>query len=64
MAGALDLRLAGPRRYDGLLVPDAWMGAGRPEATPADIRQALRLLTRACLLTGLLLAATLLLTAT
>jgi adenosylcobinamide-phosphate synthase len=44
MAGALGLRLAGPRRYAGELVEDAWMGDGRPAATPADIRRGLRLL--------------------
>jgi adenosylcobinamide-phosphate synthase len=63
MAGALDLRLAGPRRYAGDLVTDAWMGKGRAAAMPADIRQALRLLTRACIITGLLLAAALALAA-
>ena len=44
MAGALGLRLAGPRRYGGELVEDAWMGDGRAAATPADIRRALRVL--------------------
>jgi adenosylcobinamide-phosphate synthase len=48
MAGSLDLRLAGPRRYGGEVVEDAWMGDGRPDATPADIRNALRLLVLAC----------------
>jgi adenosylcobinamide-phosphate synthase len=61
MAGALGLRLAGPRRYAGELVDDAWMGAGRAAATPADIRRALRLLALATLLTGLALAFALLL---
>jgi adenosylcobinamide-phosphate synthase len=55
MAGALGLRLAGPRRYGGQLVEDAWMGAGRAAATPADIRRALRVLAIACALTGALL---------
>jgi adenosylcobinamide-phosphate synthase len=40
-------------------VEDAWMGAGRAAATPADIRRALRLLALATLLLGLLLAAAL-----
>ena len=48
MAGALGLRLAGPRRYAGELVEDAWMGDGRSAANPADIRRALRLLIFAC----------------
>ncbi len=43
MAGALGLSLAGPRSYDGVLVPDAVMGDGRREATAADIRGALAL---------------------
>lgn len=47
-AGALGLRLAGPRVYDGVAVDDAWMGDGRAEATPADIRRALALYRRSC----------------
>jgi adenosylcobinamide-phosphate synthase len=43
MAGALDLALAGPRVYGGVLVPDHMMGDGRREADAADIRRALRL---------------------
>ncbi len=42
-AGALGLRLAGPRRYGDEVVADAWMGSGRAEAEAADIRRALRL---------------------
>jgi adenosylcobinamide-phosphate synthase len=56
MAGCLDLRLAGPRRYEGVLIDDAWMGEGRTEATPADIRSTLDLIRRATLITALLLA--------
>ncbi|MEQ9331600.1 adenosylcobinamide-phosphate synthase CbiB [Thalassobaculum sp.] len=47
-AGALGLRLAGPRSYDGAMVEDAWMGDGRAEATPEDIRRGLSLFRRAC----------------
>jgi adenosylcobinamide-phosphate synthase len=43
MAGALGIRLAGPRRYHGVLVDDGWMGDGRAELTAADIRSALAL---------------------
>jgi adenosylcobinamide-phosphate synthase len=50
MAGALGLRLAGPRVYDGLLVPDAHMGDGRAEATADDIARALALYRTACVL--------------
>ena len=48
MAGALGLRLAGPRVYGETLVDDGFMGSGRREADAADIRRALRLFTRAC----------------
>jgi adenosylcobinamide-phosphate synthase len=41
MAGALGLRLAGPRVYDGAVVDDHWMGDGRAEATIQDIDRAL-----------------------
>ena len=50
MAGALGLRLAGPRTYAGVRVDDAWMGDGRPGATEADIKRALRLYRTACAL--------------
>ena len=48
MAGCLGLKLAGPRRYAGELVDDAWMGEGRAAATPTDIRRALRVYVLAC----------------
>lgn len=48
-AGALGLRLAGPRIYGGQTVEDAWMGDGRAEATPGDILRALSLFRLACL---------------
>lgn len=50
MAGALGLRLAGPRVYGGVPVEDAWMGDGRAAATVADLRGALRLYRVACAL--------------
>lgn len=50
MAGALGLRLAGPRRYAGVLVTDAWMNDGRAQADAADIHRALALYRRACAL--------------
>lgn len=46
MAGALGLRLAGPRRYAGHVVEDHWMGDGRANANAADIEKALRLYLR------------------
>jgi adenosylcobinamide-phosphate synthase len=48
MAGALGLRLAGPRVYSGRVVEDPWMGDGRAEVTAADIRRALALYRTAC----------------
>jgi adenosylcobinamide-phosphate synthase len=50
MAGALGLKLAGPRVYGGVRVADAYMGEGRREAQAGDIRAALRLYRRACLI--------------
>lgn len=50
MAGALGLALAGPRRYGARLVDDPFLHAeGRREATPGDIRRALRVMISACL---------------
>ncbi len=57
MAGALGLRLAGPRVYGGVKVEDRWMGEGRPDAGPWDIRRALRLYRVACGLQAAFLAA-------
>ena len=48
MAGALGLKLNGPRIYDGEIVDDPYMGNGRSEATVADIRSALKLYRIAC----------------
>jgi adenosylcobinamide-phosphate synthase len=50
MAGALGLKLAGPRVYGRTLVDDAFMGAGRREADATDIRRALRLYRLACVI--------------
>lgn len=57
MAGALGLRLAGPRTYGGVRVDDHWMGDGRAEATPDDIQRALLIYRSAFVGTALLLAA-------
>jgi adenosylcobinamide-phosphate synthase len=56
-AGALDLTLAGPRRYNGRVVNDPWLGDGRARATTADINRALRLYMTACLLQWALVGA-------
>ena len=57
MAGALGLKLAGPRVYGGVLVEDAYMGAGRSETGAADVNAALRLYVRACAIQFLVVAA-------
>ncbi|MEZ5785405.1 MAG: adenosylcobinamide-phosphate synthase CbiB [Xanthobacteraceae bacterium] len=56
MAGALSLKLAGPRTYAGVPVDDAFMGDGRRDANAADIRAALSLYRRADALLIALLA--------
>ena len=57
MAGALGLKLAGPRVYGATLIDDAFMGQGRREATASDIRRALRLYRRACVIQAAALVA-------
>ena len=43
VAGALNIALAGPRRYPGRVVKDPWVGDGSARATHGDIRRALYL---------------------
>ena len=57
MAGALGFALAGPRRYAGRAVRDAWMGDGRRDLGAGEVRAALRLYAgAAALLAGALAA--------
>jgi len=57
-AGALNLKLGGANRYGGVLRQGPVLGDGRPPEA-ADIRRAIHLMRRACiLLAGLALAAT------
>jgi adenosylcobinamide-phosphate synthase len=50
MAGALDIALAGPRFYAGMLVTDPFLNAaGRLETTVPDIRRAMRVILGAWL---------------
>jgi adenosylcobinamide-phosphate synthase len=56
MAGALGLKLAGPRVYGETLVDDAFMGDGRRGADAADIKRALKLYRLACIIQGMALA--------
>ncbi|HET6322716.1 MAG TPA: adenosylcobinamide-phosphate synthase CbiB [Hyphomicrobium sp.] len=57
MAGALGLRLAGPRIYGGETVDDRWMGDGRAAATADDIYRGLHLFRVACMLQALVIGA-------
>jgi adenosylcobinamide-phosphate synthase len=50
MAGALGLKLSGPRVYHGALTEEGWIGEGREEASAADIRRALGVYKTACTL--------------
>ncbi|TVV74979.1 adenosylcobinamide-phosphate synthase CbiB [Sphingomonas solaris] len=50
MAGTLGLRVAGPLVYDGVTLAKPWIGAGRSDAGPRDIRRALWVQRRACLM--------------
>ncbi len=52
LAGALGVRLAGPRSYGGVVVRDGWMGDGRTEVLPEDIDAGVRLAWRAWALAG------------
>ena len=56
MAGALGLKLAGPRVYDQTRVDDAFIGEGRLGATTIDIRRGLALYRRAAAIQILALA--------
>ena len=57
MAGALGFSVAGPRRYGGRTVEDAWMGDGRRDLGSKDVRVALRHYMVATALLAALLAA-------
>lgn len=60
MAGALGLRLGGPRDYRGETADLPFMGDGRAEVEPDDIRRALKLYQRVNdIALGLVIAATL-----
>ncbi|MEJ5975032.1 adenosylcobinamide-phosphate synthase CbiB [Novosphingobium sp. PS1R-30] len=50
MAGVLGLRLAGPIAYDGVMHDKSWIGDGSSQAGARDIRRALAVYVRACLL--------------
>ena len=56
VAGALDIAIAGPRRYPHETVDDAWMGDGRTRLGAADIGSCLHLYLAASALVALTLA--------
>ncbi|HEY4161853.1 MAG TPA: cobalamin biosynthesis protein, partial [Dongiaceae bacterium] len=57
MAGALGFCLNGPRFYGGQPSGDGWMNEnGRKSLDAPDIRHALRLYLRGCILLGVLVA--------
>ncbi len=57
MAGALGLKIAGPRLYGTEMVEDAYMGDGRREANTKDIRRALRVYRVAAVIEGVVVIA-------
>ena len=56
MAGALDVRLGGPRSYGAVQTDGAWLGDGAADLTSLDIRKALLIYKRSLVLLALLLA--------
>lgn len=55
-AGALNIRLGGPRKYADQEIAGAWLGKEGADATAEDIARALKLIVYADILLGLLLA--------
>ena len=55
MAGALSIRLSGPRAYDGIFNDEAWVNDGAPDPSPVDLGRGLNLYLAAILaLAGLI----------
>jgi adenosylcobinamide-phosphate synthase len=52
MAGALDIRLSGPRAYHGVTTQEPWVNAGGRDARASDIKRALHLYWGACVFFG------------
>lgn len=59
IAGALGLKLLGPRVYPGEVVDAPWIGEGTADATPDHIARALKLYAVACAVGGLFAVAAL-----
>ena len=56
MAGALNLKLAGPRHYGTELVVDPYIGSGQESPAPRHIYRALKIFLAACIVNGALFA--------
>jgi adenosylcobinamide-phosphate synthase len=56
LAGALEVRLGGPRFYQGVKVDLQWIGQGREDLNAGDIREGLRLQARTLNLLTVLIA--------
>lgn len=57
LAGALEIRLSGPRVYHDRIAEEPWLNEGAPDPQPDDIGRALRLFRFVVLALALLLAA-------
>lgn len=57
MAGALGIRLSGPRIYPEGVADEPWLNSGAPDPAPDDLSRALALYRRALLMLALALAA-------
>ncbi|MFN4059570.1 MAG: adenosylcobinamide-phosphate synthase CbiB [Paracoccus hibiscisoli] len=55
MAGALGIRLSGPRTYGDRVAPEPWLNGGAPDPGAADLARGIALIRRATVLAGLLL---------
>lgn len=53
MAGALGIRLSGPRVYGDRLADEPWLNSGAPDPGPADLARGIALIRRAVALAGL-----------
>jgi len=55
LAGALDVRLSGPRIYDGKTVDEPWINGTAPDPTPTHLITGLKLYRRAMIALGVVL---------
>ena len=56
MAGALTVRLSGPRRYGGTVTEEPWVNSSAPNPTASDVLRGLALFRRSTMLLAALLA--------